>query len=421
MSPHEAAEAWIATMGPAAIARSDAYFEGGYWLLLAGWGVSVAACALLVWVRLLPRLRDRLEKVIPNRFLLCLILVAVASAVVSVLSFPLDLYEGFFRERAFGLSTQDLPQWIGEFAMMFALTTALGSVFIAVLYQIVRRAPNTWWMWGAGATGVFMAVTVAVAPVAIEPLLNTYTPMQEGPLKADILAMAQANGVPAEDVFVYDESRQSNRVTANVSGLFGTTRIALADNLLTRVSPEGVRMVMAHEIGHYALGHVASLLIFNTLAIALAFALLAVVLKRLMGDGRWGVRAVSDPAGLPVVMAVATTLFMLATPAFSAITRFHEHQADVFGVNASREPHGFAEVALLLGEYRKMQPGPVEQLLFYTHPSGYDRIHMAMTWQANEMAAGHYPIQPLGPPPGYRPDLHPDLGPGAVAKPAPGR
>lgn len=420
MTPQDATSAWISTMGPQAIARSDAYFEGGYWLLLAGWALTVASCALLVGIRLGPILRGRLEKRIPNGFVLGFIMALAISVALSVLSFPLDLYAGFFRERAFGLSTQDLSGWLGEFAVSSAISTVLGALLVSVLYQIVKRAGDAWWIWGAGVTGAFMAIMIAVAPVFIEPLFNTYRPMQDGPLKTDILAMAQANGVPAGDVYVFDESRQSNRVTANVSGLFGTTRIALADNLLSRVSPEGVRMVMAHEIGHYALGHIASLLIFNIVAAAIIFAALGAVLKRLIGGGRWGVRTLWDPAGLPVVIAVATTLFTLATPVFNTITRFHEHQADIFGINASRAPHGFAEVALLLAEYRKMQPGPIERFLFYTHPSGHDRIHMAMTWQANEMAAGRYPERPLGPPPGYRPDYHPDHRPAGVTTPGQG-
>ena len=404
MTPEQATLAWIATMGPEATARSNSYFEGGYLLLLAGWAVTVASCALLIWLKLLPNLRDRLEGRVKNGFFMGVILTIVATIALSILSFPLDLYAGFYREHQFGLATQTLPEWLGEFAIGFAINLIISALAISGLYQIVKRAPNTWWIWGAGATGAFMALMIAIAPVFIAPLFNTYTPMEDGPLKADILAMAQANGVPAEDVFVFDESRQSNRVTANVSGLFGTTRIALADNLLTRVSPEGVRMVMAHEIGHYALGHVVSLLFFTLFAMAVIFGLLGVILKRLVGDGRWGIRAVWDPAGLPLVIAVAGTLFTLATPVFNNITRFHEHQADIFGINASREPAGFAETALLLAEYRKMQPGPLERALFYTHPSGWDRIHMAMTWQANEMAAGRLPAAPLGPPEGYRPD-----------------
>ncbi len=404
MTPDQATQAWIATMGPDAIARSNSYFEGGYWLMLAGWAVTVASCVLLIWLKLLPTLRDRIEGRVKNGFIMGVILTIIATIALSILSFPLDLYTGFFREHQFGLATQTLPAWLSEFALDFGINLIISAMAVSGLYQIVKRAPNTWWVWGASVTGAFMAVMIALAPVFIAPLFNTYTPMEDGPLKADIIAMAQANGVPADDVFVFDESRQSNRVTANVSGLFGTTRIALADNLLTRVSPEGVRMVMAHEIGHYALGHIVSLLFFTLFAVAVIFALLGLILKRIVGDGRWGIRAVWDPAGLPLVIAVAATLFTLAAPVFNNITRFHEHQADLFGINASREPAGFAETALLLAEYRKMQPGPVERFFFYTHPSGYDRIHMAMTWQANEIAAGRAPQEPLGPPAGYRPD-----------------
>jgi STE24 endopeptidase len=164
-------------------------------------------------------------------------------------------------------------------------------------------------------------------------------------------------------------------------------------------------MVMAHEIGHYVLQHTISLLVFFVLTIAIVFALLGTILSRIIGEGRWGIRAVFDPAGLPLVIVVASTLFTLATPVFNNIVRFHEHQADIFGINASREPAGFAETALLLSEYRKMQPGSLERFFFYDHPSGYDRIFMAMQWQEAQMRAGHYPQGPLGPPEGYRPDF----------------
>jgi len=405
MTPEQATHAWIATMGPAAIARSNAYFEGGYWLTLAGLAATIAVSAILIGQGVLPRVRDALEPRIKNGFIRAAALAGVYLVISAALTFPLDVYQGYFREVQFGLATQTFPAWLAEFAIAFAINLVIGALAIAGLYMIVKRARKTWWLWGAVATGALMVVLVALAPVYIAPLFNTYKPMAESPLKRDILAMADANGVPATDVYVYDASRQSNRVTANVSGMFGTTRISLADNLLKRVSPEGVRMVMAHEIGHYVLRHTISLLFMTLATVAMVFALLRVVLERLIGSGRWRVRDVADPAGLPVVIAVAATLFTLATPLTNSITRFHERQADLFGINAARAPDGFAETALMLSEYRKMEPGAVEGAVFYDHPSGYDRILMAMRWKSAEIAAGRLSPSPLGPPPGYKPDF----------------
>jgi STE24 endopeptidase len=241
--------------------------------------------------------------------------------------------------------------------------------------------------------------------VFFAPLFNTYKPMAEGPLKNDILAMAQASGVPATDVYVYDESRQSNRVTANVSGMFGTTRISLADNLLERTSPDGVRMVMGHEIGHYVLRHTTSILVMLSILFAVVFALLNQSFRMLTAGERWGVRSIWDPAGLPFFAALFTGFMAIATPITNNIIRFHEHQADIFGLHASRAPDGFAETALLLSEYRKMEPTPFEEWFFYDHPSGYARIHMAMSWKAHEIAAGRHPPSAGGPPAGWRPDF----------------
>jgi STE24 endopeptidase len=217
--------------------------------------------------------------------------------------------------------------------------------------------------------------------------------------------MAQANGVPADDVLVFDVSRQSNRVTANVSGFADTTRISLSDTLINRTSEGSVRAVMGHEIGHYVLRHTTSILVMLGALIAIMFALTNILFKALTKNERWGVRDIADPAGMPLFFAVLAFLGALATPIQNNIIRYHESQADYFGVDASREPDGFAEAALLLSEYRKMEPSPLELWLFYDHPSGYQRIHMSMEWKAHEMAAGRYPLGDGGPPAGWRPDF----------------
>jgi STE24 endopeptidase len=229
--------------------------------------------------------------------------------------------------------------------------------------------------------------------------------MADSPLKESVLQIAQANGVPTDNVYEFDLSRQTHGISANVSGFANTTRISLSDNLINRETPGGVRAVLGHEIGHYVLDHNTSLLVMNTLLVAVLFALASLLFNRLSAGGRWGVRNVWDPGSMPLLFAIIMFLNLLATPISNNITRFHEHQADMFGLNAAREPDGFAQSALLLSEYRKMEPSPLEEWFFYDHPSGYDRIHMAMVWKAHHMALGDIPAGPGGPPPGWRPDF----------------
>jgi STE24 endopeptidase len=403
--PDEATRQWLATMGPESTERSNRYFEGGYIIQFVGPLISIAISMALMMLGIAKGVRTWLEKTVRFYFLVALGMGFFYSLVSTALTFPFTYYVGFMREHEFGLATQTFGAWFVEYLQASGIGLVIGSIAIALLYLIIRATKRTWWLWGTVATIAFGAVLQIAYPVYFAPIFNSYTPMAEGPLKTDILHMAQASGVPANDVMVFDVSRQSNRVTANVSGFLETTRISLSDTLIDRASPSGVREVMGHEIGHYVLNHTVSILVMLALLYAITFALANVLFGALSKGERWGVRDVSDPAGMPLLFAVITFLFTVATPVQNNMIRYHEHQADIFGLNASREPDGFAETALLLSEYRKMEPSPFELWFFYDHPSGYQRIHMAMEWKAHEMAAGRYPMGPGGPPPGWRPDF----------------
>ena len=390
LDPAAATRAWLESVPAAKRARSDAYFEGGYWLLLWNFLLGVAIALLLLGSGLSARWRDFAERTTRFKSLQVALYALGYSVMVFFLFLPLGIYAGFFREHAYGLATQSFGPWFGEQLIGLAISVIASVIGLVILYAVFRRAPRTWWLWGSAVGVIFLALSMMIAPVFIAPLFNTYKPLADPKISQPILAMARANQIPVHEVFEVDASRQSNRVSANVSGLFGTTRISLNDNLLKRCTLPEIRAVMAHEMGHYILNHSFKLILYYGLFIFGAFAFSKLTFGwalRRWGE-RWGLRGLADPAGFPLLALLFSLFFFLITPLANTAIRVTEREADAFGINTAREADGFARVSLLLADYRKLDPGPLEEFIFFDHPSGRARIRMAMDWKAANLPAG---------------------------------
>jgi len=226
--------------------------------------------------------------------------------------------------------------------------------------------------------------------VFIAPLFNKYTLLTDTRVREPILRLAHANGIAADKVYVVDASRQSTRISANVSGLLGTERITLNDNLLHHATLPEIEAVMGHEMGHYVLHHIPQFIIFLALIIVAGIALLRAGFAWAVGrwGERWDLRRIDDPAGLPLLTLLLAVYFFVLTPVVNTYVRTTEAAADLFGLNAARQPDGFARIALKLASYRKLDPGPVEEFLFFDHPSGRARIRMAMEWKGQSAQPG---------------------------------
>jgi len=383
----KATNAYLAEVKGAARAKSDSYFEGGYVLILVDALYAVIVSGIILWLRISARMRDFARSITRSRFWQVPIYVVLYTILAAAMSFPLTVYEAFFREHQYGLSNQNFLQWFGDFGIGFGVNIVAFAILFSVIYAVIRATPKNWWVWGSLVTIGFLAIAIIISPVFIAPLFNHYTPLKEGPLKSEILSVARSEGIPATNVYEFDASRQTKRVSANVSGLFGTTRISMNDNLLNRCTPDMIVAVLGHEMGHYVLNHVILLITWNGLLIFVGFAFVNWGFRVLTGifGGIWDVRGIDDPAGLPVIMALFSIFMLLATPISNTITRTTEAQADIFGINAVRQPDGFAKSALMLSEYRKLDPTPLEEFVFFDHPSGRTRIFTAMRWKAEHL------------------------------------
>lgn len=383
----KATNTYLAQVTGAARAKSNSYFEGGYVLIFVDAIYAVIVSAIILWLGISARIRDFAQARTKSRFWQVPIYVVLYTILVVAMTFPLTVYEDFFREHAYQMSNQNFLQWFADFGKGFAVNIIGMTIVVTIIYAVIRGAPKTWWLWGTLVVAVFLTIGIAIGPVFIEPMFNTYTPLKEGALKAEILSLARAEGVPAKNVYEFDASKQTKRISANVAGIFGTTRIALNDNLLKRCTPAEIIAVLGHEMGHYVLDHVALLITWLGLLYFVEFAFVNWgfgVLLRPFGK-TWGVTGIDDPAGLPVLMALLSIIGMLATPVSNTIVRTAEAQADIFGLNAVRQPDGFAKVTLMLSEYRKLDPTPLEEFVFYDHPSGRTRIYTAMRWKAEHL------------------------------------
>jgi len=394
--PVAATEAYLAKLSPEARARSDAYFEGGYWLLLVSLLVTLFICWFLLRSGIATRLRTAVEGRFKRLFVRGYIYVLIISAIIWVLGLPLEIYSGFWREHFYELSNQNFVGWLTEQLIGLAVMLVLLPPIVACAYAGIRRSPKNWWVVASVVTPFLILFFAVISPVFIAPLFNKFQPLEDPAVRDPILAMARANGVPADNVYEFNASKQSKRVSANVSGAFGTIRISLNDNLLARCPPEGVMAAMGHELGHYVLDHVIQRVIYQSIVFVAVFWFVHrffgfVVNRR---GAAWGVTHSADLAGLPIMLAGLSLGLFLTTPARNSIIRVAEVQADYYGLNAARQPDAMADVFVMLSEYRKLKPGPVEEILFFTHPSGYNRVLAAMRWKAEHLPS----IAPAVPP-----------------------
>ena len=391
-----ATRAWLDTLQGPARAKSDAYFEGGYWLVLWGALVALLGDGLLLRFKLSVKFRDLGERLFKRPAGVIWITALCYTLAGWVITLPWSIYTDFVREGKYGLMNQSFADWgLDEFKSL-GLDLAIVPLLILAVYAVIRRFPKNWWLLASGVFAAFLAFGMLIGPVYISPMFNTSTELPAGPVRDRIVAMAQSKNIPSEHIYLVDASKQSKRISANVSGMGPTIRISLNDNLLNRSNQPEIAAVMGHEMGHYVLNHTWWNLAFFSGLAALALFLASRIVPGLITrfGTAWGVRDIGDPASLPVLGLVITGFSLLATPLTNTLIRVDESQADAFGLDVAQEPDGFASVAMKLSEYRKIEPGALEEMLFFDHPSGATRVRMSMQWKKDHVPNAQMVVPP---------------------------
>ena len=379
LTPAQQAAQMVDSLGPDALAKAAAYTTGNHWLLILNVGVSILVALIMVRFKLLDRIAARFGD--GRRFLATFTVSAAFLLISTLIALPWTIYTDWYREQSYGLSSQPLGDFLGQLAMGEAIGIVLGGLFLTGVYTLIRRTGQRWWLWSGGLAGVVTLLALLAGPALIEPLFNEYKPVPPGEVRTALEAIADDVGIPKDRIFMYDGSRQSDRFTANVSGIGPAARIAISDVALKQASLDEVRAVTGHEAGHYQLGHIwRSVVLLPLLAMAFFYLLnrlFAPTARALGSDAR-----LDEPRGLPVFAVVGSVLGLLVTPLTNTLTRVGETEADQYSLETVNEPDALATALVKTAEYRYPRPAAWQETLFYTHPSVEKRALRAMEWKA---------------------------------------
>jgi len=305
------------------------------------------------------------------------------TVVVRLAGLPFDAWSETVLRR-YGLSTQSWSAWLTDQLKSLGVTWVIWTVALTLLYALMRRFPRWWWA-GAAAGGFVLVVAVSfVYPVAVEPLFNRFHSLPDGPLRADLLAMARRDGVPVEDVLVADASRRTTALNAYVSGFGSTRRIVVYDTLLKSTPRARIESIVAHELGHAENNDVLHGTLIGALAVSGGICLLYVVLtsprvRRRAGVDRSGI---ADARSAALLLALVTVAAQVGAPVQNLVSRHIEARADAHSLDLTRDPSTFVGMQreLSVRNISDLRPDIVEHVLWRTHPAAPERIAMARDW-----------------------------------------
>jgi Zn-dependent protease with chaperone function len=377
--PNAATARYIDSLGPAALQKAHDYTVGKEWMLL--WGLAVAAT--VTWLIVRSGILDRLDKRIaePRKNLRAFAVSLAFFLVSALLTLPWSLYSSYFREKGYGRTSQPLGDFLFQSTLAAVIGALLLSIFMVGVYWLMRRTGRRWWIWSGGLTALALVFIMVLAPVLIEPLFNKYEPVPPGQVRDAVVSMAQRAGIPPDRVFMFNGSRQSNNFTANAGGIGSTARVAISDVAFKNASLDEVRAVTGHEIGHYVLKHSWLGVVISTVLAVILFWLadrLYPRFARLFGSDA----VLSDPRGIAVLVFLVSFLALLATPLLNTFARMVETQADAYSLRTENRPDALSTALVKTAEYRYPRPNPIEEAIFYDHPSVERRVRTAMAWKA---------------------------------------
>jgi STE24 endopeptidase len=349
----------------------DTIFSAVYalaWLFL-GWAVS---------------LREWLDTVTNNEWLLVALFVAIFGGIYSLVNLPLGYYSGFVLPHHFGQSNQTIKDWVMDQLKGLAVGAPIGLVLLELLYLALRVTGDLWWLWAAGGMLIFSVLLSNLAPILIMPLFNKYVPLgdEHKDLEDRLLALAKQANTKVRGVFKFDMSKRTKSANAALTGMGNTRRIILGDTLINEFSIDEVETVLAHELGHQVNRDIPLLITFGVISTTVGLFLASVGLN--WAIGYFGFRSAADVAAFPALGIVLGAFGLFTMPLDNAVSRWRERKADDYALQVTGKREAFASAFTQLANQNLGEVDPEKWVvfLFYSHPPLGERIAKAQNWKS---------------------------------------
>jgi STE24 endopeptidase len=305
------------------------------------------------------------------------VLTILVVLVLQIVEFPFAFYQGHLLEHRYGLSTQSAGHWLSDQAKGVALGLVLAVAGASVVYLALRQSPDHWWWISAAVFAAATIVLARIAPVVLLPIFYKFKPLDRPTLVDRLMALATRARTDVVGVFEWVLSGHTRKANAALAGMGRTRRILLSDTLLADYSEDEIEVILAHELAHHVHSDLWRGIAVQSVALVGGFFVANLVLRA--SADRLGLRGISDPAGLPVLMLAGGAWSFLVMPVANAVSRAQERAADRYALQTTRNVDAFVTAMKRLSQQNLAEeyPSPVVRWLFYSHPPIRERIDAA--------------------------------------------
>lgn len=347
--------------------------------------MSFAVPAFFLFTKLSAGIRNWAAKKVNRWILVVFLFFIIYSLIETLIYLPLDIYTGFTRMHQYGLSNQTFAQWAIETVKSFIVNVVMGCAVIWVPFLIIKKSPKRWWLYVSLLIIPYLFFVSYIQPVVIDPVFNKYKSVEDTGLSEKIDNLLNKTIIGQCEVLQVDKSKETNQMNAYMTGIGNTKRIVLWDTTINYLTTDETLGVVAHEMGHYLMGHIWKTIVFGGLGSIPLLFLVYVLSTRFLrkSKGKFGFTNLGDVAALPLILLMVNIVMFAVTPISNAYSRSMEHEADRFELELTQNNMATATSTVKLHQQSLTMPevGLVYMLWTYDHPTFKSRVDFANTYK----------------------------------------